>query len=134
MVRGLGDFQRAQIKRRDARIDLLFQHLHNALDTLQDIMRRPYEPPAPPTAPASAAPAKPVAAVGEPAGTLPEYATINRWIEISGMNRTAIYEAMKTGELKAIKVRRRTLIDVKAGLAWMGDRVYSPSGRILGRY
>jgi hypothetical protein len=130
MVRGLGDFQRGQIKHRDARINLLFHHLQQALDTLQDILAHPYEPPATSGRPAAdLRPAPPA----EPAARLPEYATIQQWVAISGMNRTAIYGAMANGNLKAIKIKRRTLIDVHAGLAWMRSQTYTAPGVPLGR-
>jgi hypothetical protein len=35
------------------------------------------------------------------------------------MSRRVTYDRMGTGELKAIKVGGRTLLDVEAGLAWM---------------
>jgi hypothetical protein len=35
------------------------------------------------------------------------------------MSRTATYYALGRGDLKAIKVGARTLIDVEAGLAWL---------------
>ena len=38
------------------------------------------------------------------------YCTINEAIEISGLSRTSIYEALKRGELTARKAGRRTLI------------------------
>jgi hypothetical protein len=35
------------------------------------------------------------------------------------MSRTASYNALGRGDLKAIKVGSRTLIDVDAGLSWL---------------
>lgn len=49
----------------------------------------------------------------------PKFATIEDWGTISGMSRRVTYEKLGTGELKAIKVGGRTLIDVEAGLAWL---------------
>ena len=50
----------------------------------------------------------------------PKYAPIEPdWRIISGMARRTTYEKLGTGELKAIKVGTRTLIDVEAGLAWL---------------
>jgi hypothetical protein len=48
-----------------------------------------------------------------------KYATIADWITISGMRRTGTYEALGRGELRAIKINNRTLIDVEHGLAWL---------------
>jgi hypothetical protein len=139
MVRGLGDFQRGQIKHRDARVDRLFHHLHQALDTLQDILQSPYEPPLPPaksdpTPPAEPAPRPaPPAPPAEPARPAKAYATVKEWVEISGMARSSTYKAMNDGHLTAVKVGRRTLIDVNAGLVWMRGQSYSPSRQVFGR-
>jgi hypothetical protein len=35
------------------------------------------------------------------------------------MSRTATYYALGRGDLRAIKIGNRTLIDVEAGLAWL---------------
>jgi hypothetical protein len=35
------------------------------------------------------------------------------------MGRSSVYEALGRGDLKAIKLGVRTLIDVEAGLAWL---------------
>ena len=53
----------------------------------------------------------------------PKYATITRWCdEISGMSRTVTYEELGRGNLRAIKVGARTLVDVEHGLAWLASR------------
>lgn len=49
----------------------------------------------------------------------PKYAPLPGWCALSGMSRTASYNALGRGDLKAIKVGSRTLIDVEAGLAWL---------------
>jgi|tagenome__1003787_1003787.scaffolds.fasta_scaffold20608460_1 hypothetical protein len=49
----------------------------------------------------------------------PKFAPLPQWCAISGMSRTASYNALGRGDLKAIKVGNRTLIDVEAGLDWM---------------
>jgi hypothetical protein len=41
------------------------------------------------------------------------------WCRFSGLSRRVTYEKLGTGELKAIKVGARTLIDVEVGIAWM---------------
>ena len=51
----------------------------------------------------------------------PKYTPIPGWCNISGMGRTTSYEAMARGDLRAIKVGRRTLIDVEHGLAWLAN-------------
>ncbi len=57
------------------------------------------------------------AATGERA--FPAYATIPDWCAISGMGRSKTYEALGRGDLRAIKIGNRTLIDVAPGLQWM---------------
>jgi len=51
----------------------------------------------------------------------PRYAPIPDWQIISGMRRSATYEALARGDLRAIKVSTRTLIDVEHGLAWLAS-------------
>jgi hypothetical protein len=48
----------------------------------------------------------------------PLFAPLPQWCVISGMSRTATYNALGRGDLKAIKVGTRTLLDVEARLAW----------------
>jgi hypothetical protein len=52
----------------------------------------------------------------------PKYATIENWLVIAGMGRRSTYDELGRGNLKAIKVGARTLIDVEAGLAWLRSR------------
>ena len=40
---------------------------------------------------------------------------------MSGMGRSSVYEALGRGDLKAIKLGVRTLIDVEAGLGWLAS-------------
>jgi hypothetical protein len=40
---------------------------------------------------------------------------------MTGVNRTATYAALGDGHLRAIKIGRRTLIDVPHGLAWLAS-------------
>ena len=49
----------------------------------------------------------------------PKFALLPQWCALSGMSRTATYNALGRGDLKAIKVGSRTLLDVEAGLAWL---------------
>ena len=41
------------------------------------------------------------------------------WCAISGMSRTATYDALAQGDLTAIKAGRGTLINVRPGLEWL---------------
>ena len=51
----------------------------------------------------------------------PAYATIDRWVEISGISRTVTYQLLASRQLVARKLRARVLIDVPAGLAWIAS-------------
>lgn len=51
--------------------------------------------------------------------TTPKFAPLPHWCALSGMSRTATYNALGRGDLKAIKIGARTLLDVDAGLAWL---------------
>ena len=68
----------------------------------------------------------------------PKFAPLPQWCAISGMSRTGSYNALGRGDLKAIKVGSRTLIDVDAGLAWLRSlppaRIRAPNAerRLLG--
>jgi hypothetical protein len=60
----------------------------------------------------------------------PRYAPILDWCTISGMGRSATYEALGRGDLRAIKLGVKTLVDVEAGLAWLGSM---PAAKITPR-
>lgn len=47
----------------------------------------------------------------------PKYAPMPVWCAISGVGRSKSYEMLGTGELRGVKVGRRLLIDIEAGLA-----------------
>ena len=47
-MRGLGDFQRAQMRDADLRIPELFGHLRHAIELLEQIALRPHRPAAEP--------------------------------------------------------------------------------------
>jgi hypothetical protein len=75
-----------------------------------------------------------------PAPNLPiQYAPMPDWFRISGMRRTATYEAIGRGDLRAVKLNGRTLIDVPHGLAYLaqlpeavittGTRLHDRGGR-----
>jgi hypothetical protein len=49
----------------------------------------------------------------------PQFATINTWTKISGLTRRAVYRHLASGNLRAVKLGKRTLIDVEFGLAWI---------------
>ena len=55
-------------------------------------------------------------------GNVPDFVSIPTWIKRRGISRSKTYELLAAGELTARKVGRRTLIDLKAGLAWLDAR------------
>src|SRR5215467_9406838 len=57
-----------------------------------------------------------------PSPNLPiQYAPMPDWFRISGIRRTATYEALGRGDLRAVKLNGRTLIDVPHGLAYLAQ-------------
>lgn len=52
---------------------------------------------------------------------MPAYATIPAWCSLSGMKRSGVYEAIGRGDLLAVKLGNKTLIDVAHGLTWLGS-------------
>jgi hypothetical protein len=58
---------------------------------------------------------------GHPLGTTPRYCSIADWCTISGMSRSGTYEALGRGDLRAIKLGVRTLVDVEHGLACLAS-------------
>lgn len=56
-----------------------------------------------------------------PAGITPRYVSIAQWCEISGVGRTVTYQLLGEKVLKAVKIGRRTLIDLEHGLRWMAS-------------
>jgi excisionase family DNA binding protein len=52
---------------------------------------------------------------------LPRFASIRDWCRISGMGRTTVYQRIASGELRAVKLGTRVLIDVESGLAWLSS-------------
>lgn len=51
----------------------------------------------------------------------PVFATVAAWCALSGMGRSATYEALGASHLHAVKLGSRTLINVSAGLAWLNS-------------
>jgi hypothetical protein len=49
------------------------------------------------------------------------YAPLPIWFDISGMRKTATYEALGRGDLRARKLNNRLLIDVPHGLAYLAS-------------
>ncbi|MBB2170443.1 hypothetical protein HLH36_19280 [Gluconacetobacter aggeris] len=56
------------------------------------------------------------------AGQTPRYMAINPFCAFSGLTRYKLYELLGTGDIRAIKVGKRTLIDVEQALTWLASR------------
>ena len=52
----------------------------------------------------------------------PRYCSITRFCEMSGLGRRTIYDLLGSGDLRAIKVGTKTLLDVEHGLDWLKSR------------
>jgi len=62
-----------------------------------------------------------VSPTGEPARPMASYATIPDWCALSGLSRSATYNHLGLGNLRAVKLGKRVLIDVPHGLTWLAS-------------
>jgi len=119
-MRGLGAFQMAQMKHRDARVSAMAQHLRQAIDLWEEIQHFPFEkpeqaskakaeelgpPPSPPT-PKELAPTKLTYTLKEAAAAI-------------GIGRSTLHKAIAEGRLEAIKLGNRTLIQSDELHRWL---------------
>ena len=120
MVRGLGAFQIAQMKHRDARVFMLCQHLRAAIDVLEQIASEPYRPPE------KAVPDRVMEPVPPPTNSSEKITyTIKEAALAIGVGKTTIYKALADGKLTAVKLGSRTLIaseDLRQWVATMPPR------------
>jgi len=117
-VRGMGAFQMAQMKHRDARVFELCQHLRSATDIFEQIAAEPYRPPEK-SVPEPAS--QPVAA---PPRELPPEKLTFTMKEASaalGVGKTTLYAAIADGRLAAVKLGNRTLIPADALHDWLAS-------------
>ena len=56
-----------------------------------------------------------------------ELLTINDFAKVTNLGRTRIYELLKRGEVKAVKIGRRTLIRREDADAWIASLVNYPA-------
>jgi excisionase family DNA binding protein len=52
----------------------------------------------------------------------PKYCSITQWCEMTGVGRRTVYDLLGSGDLRAIKVGSKTLIDCEHGMAWLRSR------------
>lgn len=114
-MRGMGAFQMAQMKHRDARVFALCQHLRLAVDVFEQIAAEPYRPPEKP------APEPVSQAVAPPRQLPPEKLafTMKEASAALGIGRTTLYAAIANGRLAAVKLGNRTLIPADALHGWL---------------
>ena len=56
------------------------------------------------------------------AADTPHYGTVQTWLKMSGISRTRTYQLIGEGLIPTRKVAGRTLIDIRAGLAWIANQ------------
>lgn len=49
----------------------------------------------------------------------PHYVSVETWLHHTGMSKTDTYRKLGNGSLKAKKIGRKTVIDFRAGMAWI---------------
>jgi hypothetical protein len=65
----------------------------------------------------------------------PRYAPIDVWMALTFMTRSATNQALERGDLRAIRMGNRKLIDVRHGLEWLGSLPDSPpAANSVGRW
>jgi excisionase family DNA binding protein len=114
------EFQRAQMKHSDPRINEMFDHLRRAVDVLEQMMMRPYSLPASSPPAEHSAPSTPLTDPRRLAHTLKEVC------DLSKVSRSMVYLAIRNKELRAVKCGRRTLVLANDVKAWMD--AWPPSG------
>lgn len=117
-MRGMGAFQMAQMKHRDARVFALCHHLRSAIDIFEQIAAEPYrlpEKPAPAPVPQPVAP--------PPREFSPEKLTFTmKEASVAlGVGKTTLYAAIAEGRLAAVKLGNRTLIPADSLRAWLAS-------------
>lgn len=51
-----------------------------------------------------------------------KYVSIENWGKITGIGKSTTYVLLAQGELRAVKVGARTLIDVEFGIRWLASQ------------
>ncbi|MEZ5937370.1 MAG: helix-turn-helix domain-containing protein [Hyphomonadaceae bacterium] len=121
-MRGLGAFQMAQMKHKDARVLQFYRHLRSAIDVLELIALDPYQPPEKPTPEPVAMPAPPPPAIPQEKLTF----SVKEASAALSLSKTTIWKAIADGVLPAQKFGNRTLIPADGLRAWLASM---PSAR-----
>lgn len=117
-MRGLGAFQMAQMKHRDARIFAMCQHLRSAIDIWEQIASEPFQEPE-----KVAVEPPPVVQPSPPPALPPEKLTysLKEAAAALGVGKSTLYKALSDGALSALKLGNRTLIPADSLGAWMNS-------------
>src|ERR1700730_4331330 len=116
IMRGLGLFQRAQMKGVDPRIGQLFHHRRGATDILEQMMLHPYSSP---TRDQSLQPQPEKSPPAPPLDSAKLAYTIKEICKLIGISRATFYQVMRNKKLRAVKCGHRTLVMAKDLEAWM---------------
>jgi len=119
-MRGLGAFQLAQMRHRDRRVAEMCQHLRAAVDLYEQIATTPFRPPEPMEPPA----AKPMQQANAPRADLAADKLAYSIKEASaalGMGKTKLYELIRDGHLKTIRIGQRRLLRADMLKAWLAS-------------
>src|SRR5262249_18487589 len=100
-MRGLGDFQRAQMKHVDPRLGQFFSHFRQALDLMENILVHPYAPPKEPKE--SAQPAA-VPAPRVPIDAERRAYGVSELAKLLGIGQSTIWKAIKERRLRHVKI------------------------------
>ncbi|MCR6645824.1 MAG: helix-turn-helix domain-containing protein [Terricaulis sp.] len=115
----MGDFQRAQMKHRDARVSAMAQHLRAAIDLWEEIQLYPFKKEGPPEPPPS--PPAPPPVIAAPPEKL-AYGVKEAAVAL-GVGGTTVWRAIREGKLPTVKVGNRTLIRTEVLQAWLSAPV-----------
>ena len=113
-MRGLGDFQRGQMRQGDPRIREVFSRLRQILDLFEDIANHPYRPHEPETKPERPTrfpepPPTPPQPGIEPAPP-PLLVSIKEARRLIGIGHTGIYKLINAGRIETVTIGKRRMV------------------------
>ena len=118
-MRGLGDFQRRQMRDADPRVGDFFNRVREAIDVLEQIMLRPYHPASTELAKEEVrTEIKTKLTPAAPEDQRVSY-TIKEVRKLVGISNTTLYRAIGNRELRAVKFGHKTLILAKDLHTWL---------------
>ena len=103
-MRGLGDFQRAQMRDADFRIPELFSHIRQVIDILEQILQRPHRPAE--RKRATEVETR-VQAPSISSADLKLSYTIKEVCKLVGVSTATIYQVLARRELRAVKLGKK---------------------------